>query len=145
MFEWNKKYSSNIQLIDDEHKKLFEIGQSIYDLALHKQYIDYYDRILDLIDELKDYTVYHFSDEERIMELYEYPDFENHKKIHEEFVEKIENINLNTIDDDQQKAIIKLLDFVYVWIEKHILGQDLRIRDYFENLKKGIDYNKITS
>lgn len=145
MFEWNKKYSSNIQLIDDEHKKLFEIGQSIYDLALHKQYIDYYDRILDLIDELKDYTVYHFSDEERIMKLYEYPDFENHKKIHEEFVEKIENINLNTIDDDQQKAIIKLLDFVYVWIENHILGQDLRIRDYFENLKKGIDYNKITS
>lgn len=142
MFEWKKKYSCNIQIIDDEHKKLFEIGQAIYDLALHKQYVDYYDRILDLIDELKEYTVYHFADEEKIMRLYEYPDFDNHKKIHEDFIEKIENINLNHVDDDQQKAIIKLLDFVYVWIEGHILGQDLKVRDYFENLKNGIDFTR---
>ncbi|WML34069.1 bacteriohemerythrin [Clostridium sp. OS1-26] len=140
MFEWKKKYSCNIQIIDDEHKKLFEIGQSIYDLALHKRYVDYYDRILDLIDELKEYTVYHFADEEKIMRLYEYPDFDNHKKIHEDFIEKIENINLNHVDDDQQKAIINLLDFVYVWIEGHILAQDLKVRDYFENLKNGIDF-----
>lgn len=142
MFEWEKKYSCNIQIIDDEHKKLFEIGQVIYDLALHKQYVDYYDRILDLIDELKEYTVYHFADEEKVMRLYEYPDFDNHKKIHEDFIEKIENINLNHVDDDQQKAIIKLLDFVYVWIEGHILGQDLKVRDYFENLKNGIDFTR---
>ena len=102
--------------------------------------MDYYDRILDLIDELKEYTVYHFADEEKVMRLYEYPDLENHKKIHEEFIEKIENVNLNRIDDDQQKAIIKLLDFVYVWIESHILVQDLRIRDYFESLKNGVDF-----
>lgn len=142
MFDWKKGYSINIKVIDDEHKKLFEIGQNIYDLAMNKNYVDYYDRILDLIDELKEYTVYHFSDEERVMRLYDYPDFDNHKKIHEAFVEKIENVNLNTVDDDQQKAIIKLMDFVYVWIDEHILGQDLKIKDYFNQLKNSVDFTK---
>ncbi len=142
MFDWKKEYSINIKVIDNEHRKLFEIGQSIYDLAMNKHYVDYYDRILDLVDELKEYTVYHFSDEERVMRLYDYPDFDNHKKIHEEFVEKIENVNLNTVDDDQQKAILKLMDFVYVWIDEHILGQDLKIKDYFNQLRNSVDFTK---
>ncbi|MBV7276125.1 bacteriohemerythrin [Clostridium thailandense] len=142
MFDWKKEYSINIKIVDDEHRKLFEIGQSIYDLAINKNYVDYYDRILDLIDELKEYTVYHFSDEERVMRLYDYPDFDNHKKIHEEFVGKIENVNLNTVDDDQQKSILRLMDFVYVWIDEHILGQDLKIKDYFNQLKNNVDFTK---
>lgn len=135
MFEWKENYSCNIKQIDDEHKRLFEIGRSIYKLAVDENHIDYYDKILDLLDELKDYTAYHFSDEEKIMKLYDYPGLDDQKHIHAKFIEKLENIDLNSVDENQQKAILNLLDFVSSWISSHILGSDLKIKDYFESLK----------
>lgn len=135
MFCWKEEYSCKIKRIDEQHKRLFEIGQSIYDLATDEHHLNYYDRILDLIDDLREYTIYHFEDEERIMKLYDYPGYDEQKKIHDNFIHKIENINLDTIDEDPQKAVLKLLDFLYNWIGGHIIGKDLKIKDYFEGLK----------
>ncbi|AYD40164.1 bacteriohemerythrin [Clostridium fermenticellae] len=135
MFEWKENYSCDVKQIDDEHKRLFEIGRNIYELAMDENHIDYYDKILDLLDELKDYTVYHFGDEERIMELYDYPGLEEQKHIHAKFIDKLENIDLKSIDINQQKAILDLLDFVSSWISSHILGTDLKIGEYFKKLK----------
>ncbi|CAB1245387.1 bacteriohemerythrin [Clostridium sp. MT-14] len=135
MFDWKDEYSCGIKRIDDEHKKLFEIGNSIYELATNKNRVDYFDEILNSIDDLKEYTVYHFEDEEKIMDMYEYPGYREQKKVHDKFIEKIQNVDLEEIDENQQEAVLKLLDFVYNWITNHIIGMDLKIKDYFESLK----------
>jgi hemerythrin len=90
-----------------------------------------------LIDDLKEYTIYHFEDEEKIMEMYDYPGYREQKRVHDKFIEKIRNLDLEEIDEDTQQAVLKLLDFVYNWIRTHILGMDLKIKDYFESLKSG--------
>lgn len=79
MFDWKDEYSCGIKRIDDEHKKLFGIGNSIYKLATDENRLDYFDRILDLVDDLKDYTAYHFKDEEKVMSMYDYPGYEEQK------------------------------------------------------------------
>lgn len=38
---------------------------------------------------MKAYTVFHFATEEKFMAQYNYPDYENHKKEHVEFIEKV--------------------------------------------------------
>jgi hemerythrin len=43
-----------------------------------------------VVDELIDYTQYHFSTEEKYMLEYAYPGYEQHKAEHEEFIDKIQ-------------------------------------------------------
>lgn len=139
MFEWKDKYSCGIKRIDDEHKRLFEIGQSIYDLVKDENKFMYtnemLDEILDNIDNLRDYTIYHFEDEERLMQLYDYPGYKAQKLVHDKFIDTIENLDLESIEENPKEEVLKLLDFVYNWISQHILGMDLKLRDYFSEMK----------
>ncbi|MBA5851872.1 hemerythrin family protein [Clostridium sp. cel8] len=135
MFEWKDEYKCGIKLIDDEHKKLFRIGQSLYDSIKGPDSIFYIDKVLDGIDELRDYTVYHFEDEERLMLLYEYPGYKNQKLVHDKFIEKIENFDIEKIEDNPEKEVLSLLDFIYTWIGDHILKMDFKINEYIQELK----------
>ncbi|MCH3963870.1 MAG: hemerythrin family protein [Clostridium sp.] len=139
MFEWKDIYSCGVKRIDDEHKRLFEIGQSIYDLVKNQDNFLYTDKILDEIldniDNLREYTIYHFEDEERLMQLYDYPGYKAQKVVHDKFIDKIENLDLESIEENPQEEVLKLLDFVYNWISDHILGMDLKLKDYFEQLR----------
>lgn len=145
MFEWKDKYSCGIKRIDDEHKKLFEIGQSIYNLVKDEDrvsYIDDVDDILDNIEKLRDYTVYHFDDEEKLMQLYEYPGYKAQKLVHDKFIDTIENLDLEKIEENPREEVIKILDFIYNWISNHILGMDLKLREYFKKMKPSKILNK---
>jgi len=66
-FEWKDRYSLNIGEIDKQHKRLFEIGARVYDLAVLNDSYDHYDEIMKTLDELLEYTEYHFRYEENIM------------------------------------------------------------------------------
>jgi hemerythrin len=135
MFEWKDKYSCGIKRIDDEHKRLFEIGRSIYDSIKGEDNVICIDNILDNIDALRDYTIYHFEDEERLMQLYSYPGYKQQKMVHDKFIDTIENLDVDKIEENPQEEVLKILDFVYNWISQHILGMDLKLKDYFEELK----------
>ena len=67
LFTFTDKYKTGIEFIDEEHKRLFEIIDETYEL-IHDHFIhDKYDQIMSLLDQLKDYTEFHFHDEEEYM------------------------------------------------------------------------------
>ena len=62
------EYYIGIDMIDEEHKQLFKYADEAYEL-LHDEYTpDKYDRIDIILENLRDYTVKHFTDEEQYME-----------------------------------------------------------------------------
>lgn len=127
MFEWNGKYNIGITLIDDQHRELFKIASRIHTL-LHDQYaLDKYDKIITLITELKNYTVYHFKTEEDYMQQIKHKWYFSQKVEHNDFIEKMNNINLQKIDEDQDEYIEDMLGFVSNWIISHILEKDKAI------------------
>ena len=65
------------------------------------------------------------------MKKHNFPELEEHKKVHQKFVEKLENIDLESIDEDQKQFSMELLDFVANWIEQHILGEDQKYKPFF--------------
>jgi len=123
-FKWKEDYSCNTLDIDTQHKKLLEIGDRIVDLAMGSQDSDYYDQIMEVLVELKDYTVYHFGFEEKLMDKYGYYKSEEHKFEHLFFIKKVEKIERKDIDGQQQEAIMALLKFVADWVTSHIMLQD---------------------
>lgn len=128
IFRWKENFSTGIEEIDKQHKRLFEIGGEIYNLAVLKDGQDHYDEIMRLIVSLKDYTVYHFGYEESLMEKYNFSELEKHKEQHNRFVEKLNEIELQDIDSRQEKIILDILDFIVNWISSHILGSDFNYK-----------------
>lgn len=91
-FTFTDKYKTDIQLVDDEHRRLFEIIKEANDLIFEELLHDKYDKIIELLSELKDYTEFHFSDEEKLMEKIGYPGLEAQQRAHAAFIEKLVNI-----------------------------------------------------
>lgn len=131
-FDWKDSYSVGIAEIDKQHKKLFEIGNRIYETAQLEDDVDHFDEIASILDELKQYAQYHFDYEEKLMEKCNYANLENHKIEHYFFTKKLNKVNLEEIDSAQDQAIMKLLDFTANWITGHILNTD---KKYIEAIK----------
>lgn len=135
-FAFTDRFKTGIDLIDDEHRTLFEIIKETNDLICAEHLHDKYDRIMELLGKLKDYTEFHFRDEEALMERIGYPGLEAQKHAHAAFVERLVDIDLNTldeIDNDQQSYLLDLINFLIGWLTNHILVSDKKIGEYVYN------------
>lgn len=129
MFEWQDKYAIGLEEIDNQHKRLFELANKIYDLLKNDSADDKYDKIVDLIEELRNYTVYHFNAEEEYMESIDYMRIFSQKIAHKNFIDKIMDIDLNQIDNNQDEYLLNTLNFIVDWLAEHIIKADHRITE----------------
>lgn len=127
VFAFTDKYRTGIELVDEEHKRLFEIIKETNDLIRAELLHDKYDAIVDILNELKEYTVTHFSDEEAYMEKIHYEGLPAQKTAHAAFVDKLKQINLENVDEHQQEYLIELVEYLLNWLSTHILKMDKRI------------------
>jgi hemerythrin-like metal-binding protein len=129
--EWQNEYCLGHDVIDSEHKKLFEIANKIF--AINNPQTD--SKIIEqLIHQLYDYMRYHFGHEEEYMDEVSFEKIEQHKKRHGEIIEE-----MNKILNESRDFNILELKLVYVmqkWVLIHILEEDLKI-------KKAIDLHKL--
>ncbi|ROR26397.1 hemerythrin [Mobilisporobacter senegalensis] len=124
MFEMKDEFLTGIELIDDEHRELFRIAQTAMDLYQDEYVADKYDHIIEILKELKAYAIKHFADEEAYMESIQYKRLFTQKIEHNAFVEKLNEFDLDKIDENQEGAILDLLNFLNDWLVNHILEKD---------------------
>lgn len=126
-YEFTKDYHTGIDFIDEEHAKLFEIANRAYDLLTNQFVTDKYDAIVAVLEELRDYTKYHFNHEEEYMKSINYPKRFSQLHQHTQFINKLESYNLKEIDVNQQEGLLEILDFLTLWLQSHIKGMDKKI------------------
>lgn len=136
MFEWKDTYSVNVPEIDKQHRELFRIGGEIADLVLVKDDYDHFDEIMTILKQLKDYTIYHFNYEEKLMEKYGYEGTDFHKIEHLFLTKKIEKFEEQDLDQKQSEAVVELVAFISDWICGHILKTDMKYKDFFNKVLK---------
>jgi hemerythrin len=127
IFVFSDRYKTGIKFVDEEHEKLFEIIGRIADLLQEQLLHDKFDAIVQIIDELREYTITHFSDEERYMESIGYEGIKTQRIAHRAFVERLNEINLGEVDDNQQEYLEDLIHFLAQWLVSHILNMDKKI------------------
>ena len=129
-FVFTAKYYTGIELVDREHRKLFEIIGEVNALIHNDLLHDKDDEIVRLLDELREYTKFHFEDEEAYMQKINSPMLEAQKRAHQAFVDKLMSIDLDKleeIDDNQQEYLHELIEFLGGWLINHILKMDTQI------------------
>lgn len=127
MLTFLDKYCTGVELIDKEHRRLFEILADLNELNRNEFIPDKYDAIADVVEELKDYTVRHFQDEERYMQSIQYDGLAAQQNVHHSFIDKMDGINLDEMDDNQQEYLDELIDFLASWLINHIMNMDQKI------------------
>ena len=124
MYEMKEEYKIGVELIDEQHKKLFELANKAYILLKDDFSLDKYDKIVHILEELKDYTIFHFKSEEEYMESIEYKRLFTQKIEHEKFIKTLEETNYRDIDENQDESLVKILNFLNDWLIEHILKTD---------------------
>ena len=83
-----------------------------------------------------DYTQYHFKTEEKIMDLINYSDAENHKAMHKSFYLEIVD-QIRKYEEGQPFVANKFIKFLKDWLLEHIGFQDKKfVNEIKEALKK---------
>ncbi|MFT8348718.1 bacteriohemerythrin [Clostridium saccharoperbutylacetonicum] len=124
MYEMKEEYKIGVEKIDKQHEKLFELADKAYMLLKDDFTIDKYDKIIEIITELKEYTIFHFKSEEEYMESINYKRMFTQKIEHDKFIKELEGIDLNHIDQNQDESLVKMLEFLNEWLTEHILKND---------------------
>jgi len=133
--DWNDMLSVGIETMDDEHKELFRrINALLVALLGTESHSD----TRDLVAAIREYTVFHFTDEEKLMKARNYPRYEQHKVLHTAFVEEFLSIEAQLLKEGLTASlVIRLQDKVVTWLLDHIAKVD---HDYGEFMAaQGLD------
>jgi hemerythrin len=131
-FTWSDKYSINIELIDDQHKKLIDMFQKLYtDLNREKPLINSDEWFL----ELAQYANYHFQTEENLFKAYNYPEAEAHTEEHHQFVQELLLLYHHS-GENQQTLPLQIYDFLHGWLQNHVFGTDQQFGRFLKQNSK---------
>lgn len=132
MIEWEEKYELGIPVIDEQHKELIRLTSKLSELLTDAvQGDDIFDEMVEIIQAVTAYTVYHFKYEEHLFEKLGYDAKESHIEEHNKLIHEIESLDLRAVDEDQVTYGKKILKFLITWVFKHISGSDFLYRELF--------------
>jgi hemerythrin len=118
-----------IDMIDNEHRRLFELIDRGMEMLEEEEYVDKYDQVKALIEELEDYADVHFEHEEKYMLEIRDPELINQRVQHNMFRERVRNWSVANIDstEDQHRVSVDLMNYMTKWLYNHIIGSDTMI------------------
>lgn len=127
---WDERYSVGIREIDDQHMQMFHIIN-----LLHESMKEGKGRKIvgETLQDLLNYSEYHFETEEKKMKATEYGDYPVHKSQHDHFREKVKSMTRSHLDGDIS-ITLEVNHFLKDWLTDHILSSDQKMRDHFENV-----------
>jgi len=130
---WTESLSVKIPSIDEQHKNLVNLINKLHDAMKAGKAKDVMGEIL---QELINYTKYHFSTEEKYMQQTQYPATVSHVNEHNQFVKKAVELQ-NSYNSGKTMLSLEVMNFLNDWVSKHISGTDKKYSEHF--LANGIN------
>ena len=129
--EWRDSMSVGVELIDNQHKELLnrfdmllkacQSGKGIAELKILQSF-------------LGTYVFTHFSDEEHLQRLHNYPAYEAHKAEHDHFVERIKKLMEETEEAGiSTHHVIETNSLLLNWLLNHISKIDTQLGDFLRS------------
>jgi hemerythrin len=130
-YKFDKSLETGHEKIDEQHKQLFDTLNSIIEAS---QQGCGKDEIYKTLDFLNQYTIMHFMTEENLQKHYEYPDYLQHKKYHDDFKATVKELTNTLIEKGPVKELIDTaVKTVGDWLVTHIKGNDIKLAAYIKS------------
>ena len=133
---WSDKYATGIELIDNQHHELVELTNQLYIACSTRD--DVLQTVFkDAMSNMVKYVRFHFAAELKLLNEIKYPDYNNHKKMHDSLVKNI----LEAVKEYGEGKKFVPNNFVRTlkdWIFGHIAVYDKLYSAYvIEQIRKG--------
>lgn len=130
LVHWSESMEVGNMHIDEQHRILIDTINQLASAETQN------DRavVAMIIDELVNYSVFHFEYEERLIEAAGYPQLQEHRRIHQGFVTWIKELREEFTYHRRQQLGERILGFLRDWLREHILGEDQRYRPYIADI-----------
>ncbi len=133
ILKWNEKYQTGVKQFDQEHQQLLQRFNDLYTNIFECETLEQECKLTaDVLQDLLDYVKYHFTAEEELMQKYQYPEYEEHRKAHGYFIKEVAAL-LTKHEGGELALSFPIFTFVKDWIDNHILIVDKRYSDFFKN------------
>ena len=132
MILWREDLNIGVPAVDTQHQELVRILNEFLIACTQQKGKG---KIVETLDFLVSYTITHFNDEEAIMVLNHYPNYEEHKLEHERFVQDITTIKRQV--ESQGVSVlttIKINRTLVDWLINHIQKDDQILGSYIKEL-----------
>ena len=128
-FEWNSRLETGIAIIDEQHRKLIDLVNDLHEAMRNRKAKDV---IAHILQELGDYTHYHFSVEEKAFAQREYPNREEHERLHADLIAQLKAL-MEKYARGELAISIDVLDFLTQWVTNHIMKEDMKYVPYLKD------------
>lgn len=123
--EWRDEYSVGVSVFDVHHNKILTMISDFYKRLKNNE-----DGLARLLDDVVDYSVYHFKAEEKCFERFKYPDMDSHIDNHKEFIKKISEVKTR-FDAEKEVLSLEVTTFLKDWWVSHINNIDKKYSLFF--------------
>jgi len=134
---WDNKFATGIDLVDSQHQQLFKLTNELYAACFSREH-DLQNVFKEAMKRMVDYVRFHFNTELKILEAIQYPDYQNHKKMHDSLIKDIldaakgHNEGKKFVPNNFVRTLVE-------WISSHIAFYDKQYSLYaLEQIKKGV-------
>lgn len=123
LLQWKPEYSVGVESVDDEHRDMIAMINTVYQQLGQDPDID---RIESFLGDIFSAISGHFALEERIMRDAGYAEYEAHKDDHEDLLDQIRDL-MDDYADDPVTGERKLQQGLSNWFAQHFSTFDARL------------------
>ena len=124
---WKDAYRIGNEKIDEQHEELFHRIEKLLIMARSADLEENRKQCEHMLDYLVEYTVFHFNSEEALQNRENYVDYEQHKKIHQEFRNTVLVYRERIREDFSAEMLKRFLGTLLTWLTVHVQGCDQKI------------------
>ncbi|MFA5894105.1 MAG: bacteriohemerythrin [Candidatus Margulisiibacteriota bacterium] len=128
---WDNSFSVGVKLIDAQHKKLFSILNEL-ELAVNSRRDEDPALLENIVYALHAYVDFHFGEEEKYFQKFNYQEADPHQAEHRTYEEKIQEFHKNYLSSKAGLAR-EILTFLQNWIQGHIKTIDKKYTKCFND------------
>ncbi|SRR3989339_387611 len=120
LIRWKKEYSVGVTKLDKQHKKILKIVNQ----NIGRQFSTQNEReVEEILEDLQSYIKEHFKTEEEYMLKHQYSGYEEQRKEHNQFIDRLFEAQKEYLKYGRVTSI-NIFNFVWDWFSHHILILD---------------------
>ena len=115
---WQDSYCIGIPIVDEQHRCIVSIINSIHYFVEGHRELDVLESIINMMIQ---YTIIHFKTEEAMLKEAGYPPIEEHILLHKKLIDHLRTVSREAMQDRDVDPLMKLLK---AWWLNHINQED---------------------
>jgi len=132
LLTWSDELSVGVSALDQDHRALVDLINEFSQAIDEKRGPQ---AVGPVLARLRQHVGEHFAREEALLHSSGYPEADDHAQQHNHTLSRLRELESLAAEDDA-KAALAVLDFLKAWFINHVVGNDLKLRDFFR--EKGV-------